>query len=85
MLQEDFTKSVRESLSKIRQDYFSDTKLVQLKIEGDSWRAQLAKLFSKSIAASISQQCKLKQGDVVLLAIGHRLDAVSTTKSLYKN
>ncbi|XP_012540759.2 aspartate--tRNA ligase, mitochondrial isoform X2 [Monomorium pharaonis] len=72
------TKSIRDELSKIRSDYFGATKLVQLKIEGNSWRTQLDKLKSKSgaIAENILQYCKLQEGDAILLAIGHRMDAL---------
>ncbi|KAL0125095.1 hypothetical protein PUN28_004324 [Cardiocondyla obscurior] len=72
------TKSVREGLSKIRSDYFGITKLVQLKIENDLWKAQLDKLKPKSptVAEDISQYCKLQEGDAVLLAIGHQTDAL---------
>jgi len=48
-----------------------------LKIENDLWTTQLIKLFSSNIAENISQHCKLQQGDVVLLAIGPRIDAVN--------
>ncbi|XP_011170496.1 aspartate--tRNA ligase, mitochondrial [Solenopsis invicta] len=72
------TKSIRDGLSKIRSDYFSATKLIQLKIENDSWRTQLDKLKPKSgaIAEDLSQYCKLQEGDAVLLAIGRRMDAL---------
>ncbi|KAH0948859.1 hypothetical protein HN011_000201 [Eciton burchellii] len=71
-----FTKSVRDEFSKIHNDYFSSTKLIQLKIESDSWRTQLVKLFSSNTAENISQHCKLQQGDVALLTIGPRIDAL---------
>lgn len=79
ILQKYLTKSIRDGFSKICSDYFDATKLVQLKIESDSWRAQLDKLKPKSgtIAEDVSQYCKLQEGDAVLLAIGHRMDAVS--------
>ncbi|EZA48320.1 Aspartyl-tRNA synthetase, mitochondrial [Ooceraea biroi] len=70
-----FTKSVRDEFSKIHSDYFDGTKLIQLKVEGDSWRTQLAKLFSSEVAENISRRCKLQQGDAVLLTVGSRIDA----------
>lgn len=72
------TKSIREKFSKIRNDYFRTTKLVQLKIESNSWRTQLDRLNPKSatIAEDISQYCKLQEEDAVLLAIGYRMDAL---------
>ncbi|XP_018398053.1 PREDICTED: aspartate--tRNA ligase, mitochondrial [Cyphomyrmex costatus] len=72
------TKSIKNELSKIRNDYFGITKLVQLKIENNSWSTQLDKLKLKSgiIAEDISRYCKLQEGDVVLLAIGYRMDAL---------
>ncbi|XP_011881574.1 PREDICTED: aspartate--tRNA ligase, mitochondrial-like [Vollenhovia emeryi] len=72
------TKSVKEGLSKIRGDYFGTTKLVQLKVESNSWRAGLDKLKLKSgvTVEDISQCCKLQEGDAVLLAIGHRMDTL---------
>lgn len=74
------TKSVRNEFSKIRNDYFDTTKLIQLKIENNLWRTQLDELFSKKGAEDISQYCKLQEGDAVLLAIGHEINAVSTNK-----
>ncbi|XP_011348257.2 aspartate--tRNA ligase, mitochondrial isoform X2 [Ooceraea biroi] len=71
-----FTKSVRDEFSKIHSDYFDGTKLIQLKVEGDSWRTQLAKLFSSEVAENISRRCKLQQGDAVLLTVGSRIDAL---------
>jgi len=50
-----------------------------LKIERDSWKTQLAKLFSSNTVENISQHCKLQEGDVALLTIGPRIDAVSIT------
>ncbi|KAG5314272.1 SYDM protein, partial [Acromyrmex insinuator] len=72
------TKSIRDELSKIRNDYFGTTKLVQLKNESNSWKTQLDKLKLKSgiIAKDVSQYCKLQEGDAVLLAIGYRMDAL---------
>ncbi|KYM92890.1 Aspartyl-tRNA synthetase, mitochondrial [Atta colombica] len=71
------TKSIRDELSKIRSNYFA-TKLVQLKIESNSWKTQLDKLKLKSgiVTKDVSQYCKLQEGDAVLLAIGHRMDAL---------
>ncbi|XP_025152367.1 aspartate--tRNA ligase, mitochondrial isoform X2 [Harpegnathos saltator] len=69
------TKSVRDKLSKIRDDYFTTTKLVALKIENNSGRAQLEKIFSKNITENIVQFCKLQEEDVILLAVGHYDDA----------
>lgn len=77
MSQKRLTKSVRDELVKTRDDYFTATKLVALKIESNSWRAQLEKLFSKSVTEDIAQFCKLQEGDAVLLTIGHHVDAVS--------
>ena len=73
------TKSVREGLSRIRSDNFDTTKLVQLKIESNSWRTELDKLRLKAgiTAKDISQYCKLQKGDAVLLTIGNQMDAVS--------
>lgn len=48
-----------------------------MKIENNSWRTQLDKIFSKNVAEAISQYCKLQQGDAMLLAIGRRTDTVS--------
>lgn len=72
------TKSVRDELSKIRGDYFAATKMVQLKVESDSWRKRLDQLQLKSgaTAEDVSQYCKLQEGDAVLLAIGRRIDAL---------
>ncbi|XP_011149840.1 aspartate--tRNA ligase, mitochondrial isoform X3 [Harpegnathos saltator] len=70
------TKSVRDKLSKIRDDYFTTTKLVALKIENNSGRAQLEKIFSKNITENIVQFCKLQEEDVILLAVGHYDDAL---------
>ncbi|KAL6444713.1 hypothetical protein ACFW04_002052 [Cataglyphis niger] len=70
------TKSVRNEFSKIRNDYFNTTKLIQLKIENNLWRTQLDELFSEKGAEDISQYCKLQEGDVVLLAIGHEINAL---------
>ncbi|XP_032687271.1 aspartate--tRNA ligase, mitochondrial isoform X2 [Odontomachus brunneus] len=70
------TRSVRDELSKIRDKYFTTTRFVALKIENNSWRTQLEKLFSRSITENIEQFCKLQEGDAVLLAIGHHIDAL---------
>lgn len=70
------TKSVRDELSKIHNNYFNTTKLVPMKIENNSWRTQLDKIFSKNVAEAISQYCKLQQGDAMLLAIGRRTDTL---------
>lgn len=48
-----------------------------MKIENNLWRAQLDELFSKNVAEAILQYCQLQEGDVVLLAIGQQIDAVS--------
>ncbi|CAL1674924.1 unnamed protein product [Lasius platythorax] len=69
------TKSIRNEFSKICNDYVN-TKLVQLKIENNLWRAQLDELFSKNVAEDISQYCKLQEGDAILLAIGRQIDAL---------
>jgi len=71
------TKSVRNKFSKIRDDYFNTTKLIQLKIENNLWRAHLDELFSRNVAEDILQYCQLQKGDAVLLAIGQQIDAVS--------
>lgn len=70
------TKSIRNEFFKIRNDYFNTTRLVQLKVENNLWRTQLDELFSKNVAEDISQYCKLQEGDAVLLAIGHQIDAL---------
>lgn len=62
---------------KIRDDYFTTTKLIVLKVESNSWKAQLEKLFSENVTEDIVQFCKLQEGDAVLLVIGHHIDAVS--------
>ncbi|GAB1869573.1 Aspartyl-tRNA synthetase, mitochondrial [Camponotus japonicus] len=70
------TKSVRNKFSKIRDDYFNTTKLIQLKIENNLWRAHLDELFSRNVAEDILQYCQLQKGDAVLLAIGQQIDAL---------
>ncbi|XP_012217888.2 aspartate--tRNA ligase, mitochondrial [Linepithema humile] len=70
------TKSIRDNFSKIRNDYFDTTKLIQFKIESNSWRAQLNKVFPQNVVENISQYCKLQEGDAVLLTIGRRFDAL---------
>lgn len=69
------TKSIKNDFSKIRNDYVSTAKLVQLKIE-NNWRTQLDELFSKNVAEDILQYCKLQEGDAILLAIGRQMDAL---------
>lgn len=70
------TKHTKNELLKIQSDYFNAIKLVLLKIEGDSWRPKLDKIFSNIIVGDILHYCKLLEGDAVLLAIGHRIDAL---------
>ncbi|XP_014472835.1 PREDICTED: aspartate--tRNA ligase, mitochondrial [Dinoponera quadriceps] len=70
------TKSVRDELLKMRDVKFSAAKLVLLKTESNSWRGQLEKLFSKNATEDIVQFCELQEGDAVLLAIGHHIDAL---------
>ncbi|XP_070156119.1 aspartate--tRNA ligase, mitochondrial [Polyergus mexicanus] len=70
------TKSIRNEFSKIRDDYFNTTKLIQLKIENNLWRVQLDELFSKNVTEDISQYCKLQEGDAILLAIGYEINAL---------
>lgn len=77
------TNSIRNKFSKIRNDYFNTTKLIQLKIENNLWRAQLDELFSKNVAEDILQYCQLQEGDVVLLAIGQQIDAVSIKSLIF--
>lgn len=71
------TKSVKDNIRNIRDGNFNTTKLYQLKIDSNSWKIQLDKLFSKNITESISQYLKLQEGDAVFLAIGNQNDAVS--------
>lgn len=77
ILQKYLTKSMKDSFSKIRNDYFDTTKLIQLKIESNSWREQLNKVFSQNVVENISQYCKLQEGDMILLTIGRRFNAVN--------
>ncbi|KAK2587580.1 hypothetical protein KPH14_003708 [Odynerus spinipes] len=68
------TRSVKEQFSDIKNKYFPTTKLYQLKMSSNSWKLQLEKLFSMTVAENMIKVLNLNIGDILFLTVGPKVD-----------
>ncbi|XP_061935207.1 aspartate--tRNA ligase, mitochondrial isoform X2 [Apis cerana] len=64
------TKSVKDAISKLQSNYFPFVKLIQTKIPNKS------SFITSIIKENVQQQLNLKEGDVLFLAYGEKVDTV---------
>lgn len=75
IFQKYFTRSIKENFNDIKNKYFPTTKLFQLKIDSNSWKLQLERLFSTTVAENVMQALNLNIGDMLFLTVGSKIDA----------